>query len=147
MASSINNDVNLGGAQTITGNKSFTGTITGTTQEGTDNSTKLATTATVRQQMAITGGLSTFNKGQSGYFRFVNGLRVQWGYSSSAGTDTTITFPVAFSSATSYAVIPTMLASTNYGYPSYVKSQTATNFVIRRNDSNKPATLWLAIGY
>ena len=146
MASSINNNVNLGGQQNITGSKNFTN-ITGTTQAGTDNSTKLATTATVRQQMAITGGLSTFSKERSGYCKLLNGVKIQWGYNSGAGTDTTITFPMAFSSATSYAVIPTMLSSTTYGYPSYVKSQSSTNFVIRRNDSNKPATLWLAIGY
>lgn len=38
----------LAGAQTITGNKSFTGTITATTQTNTDNSTNVATTAFVR---------------------------------------------------------------------------------------------------
>lgn len=38
----------LAGAQTVTGNKSFTGTITATTQTNTDNSTKVATTAFVR---------------------------------------------------------------------------------------------------
>lgn len=38
----------LAGAQTITGNKSFTGTITAPTQTNTDNSTNVATTAFVR---------------------------------------------------------------------------------------------------
>ena len=38
----------LAGAQTITGNKNFTGTLTATTQTNTDNSTKVATTAFIR---------------------------------------------------------------------------------------------------
>lgn len=42
------NAVMLAGAQTITGNKSFSGALTAVTQTNTDNSTKVATTAFVR---------------------------------------------------------------------------------------------------
>lgn len=87
------------------------------------------------------------SKAASGYYKLGNGLIIQWGYSSSFGTDSTITFPIPFSSETSYTVIPTMITSGAMGFPTYVKAQTATNFTGRRNDANKPSTRWLAIGY
>ena len=146
MNSSINNNVNLGGQQNITGTKNFT-SITGTTQDGTDNSTKLATTATVRQQMAITGGLSTFSKAQSGYMKLLNGLRVQWGYVSSISPSGTVTLPTAFSSASSYSVVCCVRSTTNYGNPYYVGSQTSTNFTVDSNGSSAVPVNWVAIGY
>jgi phage-related tail fiber protein len=45
----------LATAQTISGNKSFTGEVTATTQSVSDNSTKVATTAYVKNQGYITG--------------------------------------------------------------------------------------------
>ena len=42
------NALMLAGAQTVTGNKSFSGNLTAVTQTNTDNSTKVATTAFVR---------------------------------------------------------------------------------------------------
>lgn len=118
------------------------------TPPSSDNTTKIATTAFVKSVMSSSGnGLATISKSRSGYCLFTNGLLVQWGYSGSFGTDSTITFPHKFSSATSFTVIPTPISSTAYGYPTYIKAQTATNCTGRRNDGNKPTTQWLAIGY
>lgn len=112
------------------------------------NGNQIATTAWVKSILSSSGnGLATISKAQSGYCQFTNGLIINWGYSSSAGTDTTITYKKAFSSATSYAIVPTMMNETNLGYPTYVKSRTASNFVVRRNDSGKHPTFYLAIGY
>ena len=47
--------VTLSTTQTVSGDKSFTGTCTATTQLSTDNSTKLATTAFVKSLGFITG--------------------------------------------------------------------------------------------
>ena len=91
--------------------------------------------------------LATWSKGQSGYYTFTNGLILNWGYLSEGGTDATFTYKKAFSSATSYSACVCPVSSTAYGYPSYLKSRSATNCVIRRNDSNKPNTLIIAIGY
>lgn len=147
MFSSINNDVQIGGAQTITGNKSFTGAITATTAGATDNTTKLATTAFVRSFATTTGGLSTWSKSASGYFKLLNGLKVQWGYSSSISQGGTITFPTAFASASSYSVVCCVRSTTNYGNPYYVGSQTGTNFTVEANASSAVPINWLAIGY
>lgn len=118
------------------------------TPASSDNTTKIATTAFVKSVLSSSGnGLATISKARSGYCQFTNGLIVQWGYSSSFGTDSTITFPKSFSSATSYTVLASPISSTAYGYPTYMKAQTATNCTGRRNDGNKPATQWLAIGY
>lgn len=118
------------------------------TPASSDNSSQIATTAFVKSVLSSSGnGLATISKARSGYCQFTNGLIVQWGYSSSFGTDSTITFPKSFSSATSYTVLAAPISSTAYGYPTYMKAQTATNCTGRRNDSNKPATQWLAIGY
>lgn len=146
MNSSINNNVNIGGQQNITGSKNFT-SITGTTQAGTDNSTKLATTSFVRSFATNTGGLSTWSKSASGYFNLLNGLKVQWGYKSSISQGGTITFPTAFASASSYSVVCCVRSTTNYGNPYYVGSQTGTNFTVEANASSAVPINWVAIGY
>ena len=118
------------------------------TPSNSANGNQIATAAWVKNILKTSGvGLATISKTQSGYCQFTNGLIINWGYVSEAGTDTTITFKKAFSSASSYAVVPTIASGTAYGYPSYVKARTASNFVVRRNDSNKPAHLYIAIGY
>ena len=120
----------------------------GVTPPNSANSDLLATTQWVKNILKNSGvGLATISKAQSGYCQFTNGLIINWGYVSEAGTNTTVTYKKAFSSATSYAVIPNIVATSNYGYPTYVKSRTASNFVVRRNDSQKLPTFYLAIGY
>lgn len=112
------------------------------------NSDQVATTAWVKNILKTSGvGLATFSKAQKGYYQFTNGLIINWGYLGEGGTDATLTYAKAFSSATSYGACVCPVSSTAYGYPSYLKSRSATNCVIRRNDSNKPATLIVAVGY
>ena len=120
----------------------------GVTPPNSANSTLLATTAFVKNILKTSGvGLATFSKAQKGYYQFTNGLIINWGYISEGGTDATLTYAKAFSSTTSYGACVCPVSSTAYGYPSYLKSRSATNCVIRRNDSNKPATLVVAVGY
>lgn len=111
-----------------------------------DNGTTYATAPASAQNGSIVT-TSASSKGRNGYFYLGNGQIVQWGYNSSFGTDTTVTYPRSFSSSTSYAVVPVILSSSAYGYPTYVKAQTATNFTGRRNDGNKTPILWIAVGY
>lgn len=135
-------------AKADTASPAFTGTPTAPTPTATDNSTRIATTAFVKSVLSGSGrGLATISKEQNGYCKFTNGLIIQWGFSASFGTDTVITFPTPFSSGTSFTVIATPRSSAAYEYPTYIKTQTATNFTGRRNDTNKPITQWLAIGY
>lgn len=142
MNSSINNNVNLGGTQNVKGQKTFS-SIKGSTAGVTSNSTVLATTAFVRSAMTTTGGLSTFSKSKNGYFKFLNGLKVQWGYT----TGTTITFPTAFTSATSFGVSLTAVRTSAGGsWYGQVNSVTATNFKYLQDSSDSPA-FWVAIGY
>lgn len=86
------------------------------------------------------------SKAQNGYVKLGNGLIIQWGYNGGFGTDTVVTLPTPFSNA-NYSVVPTILSSTKYGFPTYLKAHTATNFTGERNDNNKPPMLWIAIGY
>ena len=49
-------------SQTISGDKAFTGNLTAVTQSGTDNSTKVATTAFVQSKLSnLTNVVNTFN--------------------------------------------------------------------------------------
>ena len=124
------------------------GQLVSATPADSTNSTVVATTAFVKSVLSASGsGLAEILKAENGYCKFSNGLIIQWGYSDNFGTDTTITFPTSFSSATSFCVIVTPISSTAYGFPTYIKAQTSTNFTGKRNDNNKPSTRWLAIGY
>lgn len=116
----------------------------GVIQEADGSASTVAPASEANNSMVTTVSKS---KAASGYYKLGNGLIIQWGYSSSFGTDSVITFPIPFSSATSYTVLASPISSTAYGYPTYIKAQTATNFTGRRNDANKPATRWIAIGY
>ena len=85
------------------------------------------------------------NKAKNGYFQLGNGLIMQWGEIASNSTDTTgtITFPKAFSSKTSYAVVAVSNnASINIG----VGSQSATSFQWRKSAGSHYID-WIAIGY
>lgn len=151
MNSSINNNVNLGGTQNIKGVKTFA-SIKGPTAGGTSDSTVLATTAFVRDSMSTSGGLSTFSKGQNGYFKMLNGLLIQWGNSGTYSNTQvkTITLPTSFSN-TNYVVLPMNSGTTTNNYYTYQPhNQTTTNFKLRCQDTGGSASgsvRWVAIGY
>jgi len=142
--------VTLGTTQTITGNKTFSGSVslgssaTATTPSATDSSTKVATTAWVNNWVSANGGFSTFSKSQNGYVKLGNGIIIQWGrntVTSSGGQ--TITLPTAFTSS-NYKVISADESSDGYGQLG-ITARATTNFTF---NPNWPRTYaWIAIGY
>lgn len=76
----------------------LTGSPTAPTQGTSDNSTKIATTAFVRNLInqfkndGTLGGIVGGSLSQNGWVKFSNGLILQWGRS----TKTSVTFPIAF---------------------------------------------------
>jgi len=146
----IDNSVNIGGDQVITGVKTFPNSpIVNTTGNQTiagikTFSSRVMAAAATNNGSAIT--TTALSKVQNGYVKLGNGIIIQWGYNSGFGTDAVVTLPTPFSNA-NYSVVPTMLSGTKYGFPTYIKAHTATNFTGERNDSNKPPMLWVAIGY
>lgn len=118
--------VHLGGAETVTGDKAFTGGIT-------------------------VGGYEpecVVDKGD-GYIRYSSGLQICWGRVKVNGaiteTNKKVTFPVSFKST------PAVLTTSNANYLGYnvmVGWETATSFTIGTT-SEAPAsgeTNWFAIG-
>ena len=146
----IDNSVNIGGDQVVTGVKTFPNSpIVDTSSNQTiagikTFSSRIMAAAATNNGSAIT--TTALSKTQNGYVKLGNGIIIQWGHSSGFGTDTVVTLPTPFSNA-NYSIVPTVLSSTAYGYPTYIKAHTATNFTGKRNDGNKPEMLWVAIGY
>ena len=119
--------VHLGGAETVTGDKAFTGGVT-------------------------VGGYvpeCVVDKG-NGYIRYSSGLQICWGRVKVNGaitaTNTKVTFPVAFK------LTPAVLTTGNANYLGnnvMVGWETATSFIIG-TPSESPAvgeTNWIAIGW
>lgn len=79
---SLANYVNLTGAQTISGAKTFTGTI------------KVPASTTAGSALQYTAG----SKANNGYITLGNGLIIQWGRSNTdkSDSDTKVTYPTAF---------------------------------------------------
>ena len=65
------------------------------TPAATDNSTKIATTAFVKNFVGTGGGISASSIAQNGYVKFANGLIIQWGKK----TASTFNFPITFPNA------------------------------------------------
>lgn len=101
-------------------------------------------------------GLATFSKNQNGYYKFNNSLRIQWGYVSPSASTGTVTFPTAFSSATSYGV-SFMCVDKGGGVGAhsitFSSSTTRTNTAFywqSRSGSGGAGALpftWIAVGY
>lgn len=124
------------------------------TPDSTDNSSQIATTSML-QSWANTNNancLSTWSKGGNGYFKFKNGLIVQWGTitSGSSNSFNTVTLPTAFSSGSSYSVTATgrsgSAALSDYNTVINSSNKTATSFQVSWDDNDSGA-YWLAIGY
>lgn len=94
-------------------------------------------------------GLATFSKSANGYYKFTNGLIIQWGTTTTADNETTITLPTAFTS-TNYAVSCTVIAN-NAAYQRTLKndnSRTTTAFTTYMSGVNGNSNFtWIAIGY
>ena len=91
--------------------------------------------------------VTTVNKSKAanGYFKFGNGLIIQWGHVAAASGDTkTVTFPTAFSNTNYYVHSNTNRSgSTSSGW-GYVTSKTKTNCVLT---TSSDACDWIAVGY
>lgn len=99
------------------------------TPAASSNGTDIATSAFVKSVLSSSGnGLATFSKATNGYYKFSNGLIVQWmqitGWD---GSYTTLrNWPTPFSSATSYKAIAGWAGTIESAYPITVKEQTST---------------------
>lgn len=92
----------------------------------------------------VSGFLTESGKSQAqrGYYKFSDGLIVQWGAETSTPGNSK-TFPTAFSSASSYGFAFIPLASNVSGM--YLYSHTASNFQVKAGQLGN--FMWVAIGY
>lgn len=82
------------------------------------------------------------SKGANGYFKLGNGMIVQYGRSSTR----TITYPIPFSTDTSFSIVVNNQAGTDgYGRPDSVSNLTRTSCMV--GDLSGYPVRWLAIGY
>lgn len=138
-----NTVVKLSGNQTIADTKTFSSSPIIPTPATSDNSTKAATTAYVNSILSSSGGMATWSQGQNGYYKFSNGLIIQWG----KATTGTVTLPTAFTSGTSYSIGAQLEGSgagaNDYGQLNSLTS-TSFNWVMYSGSSR---LFWVAIGY
>lgn len=157
----IDNSVNIGGNQTITGAKKFTGAITGTTAtfsgaitgttagNSTNNNT-IASTKFVKNVCNTSGaGIVTWLKAGTGFICLTqNGPILQWGNAAQTGTSTrTVTLPTPFTS-TGYKETFNFYGSNGEVYAGSVDTKTTTNFVIHTvGGANSQSAEWIAAGF
>lgn len=127
--------------------------VTAPTPLASDNSTKVATTGFLKYVLSSNGnGLATFSKGVNGYYKFSNGLILQWGRLETTGESRTINFPIPFTT-TNYFVTATALVTANvwdsfFAFVINDESKTTTNIEIRTDGNTTVKTcVWFAIGY
>lgn len=138
----------LGANNTFSGTNIFTGT-TSITNAGSLSCAAAATfTGTTEVPASTTSGtalqLSSQNKSSSGYIELGSGIIIQWGTRNANGAQT-VTFPTAFSSASSYSVTASPYYSQNaYLYTTVITDRNSSNF---HYYSPGTGVCWLAIGY
>ena len=158
MNSYINNNVQIGGNQTITGAKNFSGAITGTTATfsgaitgttagNSTNDNTIASTKFVKNVCNTSGaGVVTFSKAANGYYKFNNGLIIQWG-TAAAASSRTITYPTAFSN-TNHRFVWSFVYSSGELYAGATSGKSTTGITIKTaGGANSAAADWIAIGY
>lgn len=158
--STVNSEcVHKTGTETIAGKKTFTGQVVLSgitsvpTPEAAANNT-YPTTAKWVKDFAKTSGadyMATFSKGASGYYKFTNGLIVQWGHTAvNKKDDTSITFPTAFSGANSYGLAEAFYSTVARESPQIVTSRSASGFTVNNDAGSSGGSIycyWVAIGY
>lgn len=158
----INACVKTSGNQTIAGTKTFSSTIAGsingnaatvtngvyTTGNQTIGGTKtFSAVAYGKASDANNSILTTVDKTKAanGYFKFGNGMIIQWGSVTNAISNPTVSFPTAFSNSNySLAMVQTETGSVhpNAAYT----NKTSTGFKIS-NGGGVDKNDWIAIGY
>ena len=113
----------------------------------------LTGTVKVPNNAAVGTAIATaaISKTSNGYVKLGNGLIVQWGrVNISSDTSSTITFPTAFSSSTSYTIIKNYQSSHDTEARDRevsFYSQTATKATTWSSKADTNGFSWLAIGY
>lgn len=124
----------------------FSGSPTAPTPATSDNSTKIATTAFIQNLLNSKGVIIASNLGGNGYFKFSNGLLIQYGKTSISQDTTSINFPIAFPSSCF-----TVVSGGTSTIIRDVKTLSTTKFTIELNSDffTMKGTLpffWIAIG-
>ena len=123
----------------------FSGSPTAPTPATSDNSTKIATTAFIQNLLNSKGVIIASNLGGNGYFKFSNGLLIQYGKTSISQDTTSINFPIAFPSSCF-----TVVSGGTSTIVRDVKTLSTTKFTIELNSVfTMKGTLpffWIAIG-
>lgn len=126
--------VHLAGTETITGQKTFSSVAYGTASDAngsivtTVNKTKLA----------------------DGYFKFGNGMIVQWGYVAFSSQAADVSFPVAFSGESTYRFVALRRAgssNTSDGGQIFARNRTSTTINLYASSANTASCDWIAIGF
>ena len=99
--------------------------------------------------------LSAFNRSlsPSGYQKLPGGMTIQWGciYSTTDGSQTTVNFPISFSTAVRsiVGIQRGMNGGDQYrnGFVIIVGSENTSQFVVRQNSNGTNDWYWIAIGY
>jgi hypothetical protein len=121
------------------------------TATGVGSGTGTATTNTWASSSGYLTSTNFTGSNQSlatnGYQKLVGGLILQWGSISTPLGTTTVTYPIAFPTATLNVQL-TMQNSSSTDYSAQkVDSTSATQLVIRSTNSTTLTTYWFAIGY
>lgn len=142
--------VKLSGNQTIAGTKTFSSSPVIPTPSASDNSTKAATTAWIKTFAQTSGAdyMSTFSKGGNGYFKFTNGLIIQWGSVAASSGNRNVPLPISFSNTNYRVVFNWTGGSSGELFAGAITGKTTSNFTIRSaGGANDRAADWVAIGY
>ena len=128
----------------------LTGSPTAPTQGTSDNSTKIATTAFVRNLInqfktdGTLGGIVGGSLTQNGWVKFSNGLILQWGFRRDTGYGgRTVTFPIAFTKQCFNGHVTTKRGGDSANGNNYVDNLTTTKMWTVCDGGG----YWIAIGY
>lgn len=121
------------------------------TPPNSSNGTQIASTGFVKSILSTSGnGLATFSKGSNGYYKFSNGLIIQWGRTGATGQARTVTFPTAFTTTNYTAHCLAMTTATQaYHAVAFDDSNKLTTGCTFRSSGNTESVgwNWFAIGY
>lgn len=146
----IDNSVNIGGNQTITGVKTFPNSpLVNTTSDQTiagvkTFSSRVMAAAATNNGSAIT--TTARSSSANGYVKFGNHVTIQKGtMSAGSGTSHTITFPTPFN-GTNYKFTHTFTSNTGEIYAGAINTKTTTNLVLHTvGGANTMGCDWIAV--
>lgn len=124
----------------LSASPTFTGTPLSTTAASATNTTQIATTAFA---------YGTLSAAANGYTKLANGLVIQWGVTAAlvSATSNTITYPIAYASASGTVVVTAVTNFPAAASHSAVTAMTTSNFTLFSGSSGTTAYRWFAAGY